>query len=69
MNLITAALVALTLTAGQAEDSPGWDCRLDGNQICGPGNGVQAGQYEAGKLVPWPHMTVPAWCKDICLGS
>jgi len=29
------------------EDDPGWDCRTDGNLLCGPGNdqGVPAGYY------------------------
>ena len=35
---------------GMTEDSPGWDCRMDGNQICGPGNaqGVAPGYYGQG---------------------
>lgn len=53
------------------EDEPGFSCVEDGNRICGPDNpqGVQAGQYVNGTLVPWPHATIPAWCKDICLGA
>ncbi len=36
--------VDLTVTT---EDSPGWDCRIHGNRICGPTNnqGVPAGNY------------------------
>lgn len=34
-------------TAAPAEDSPAFDCRVHGNQICGPNNsqGVPAGYY------------------------
>jgi len=27
---------ALVLTPALQEDSPGWDCRVDGNRRCGP---------------------------------
>lgn len=45
------------------EDDPSWDCRTDGNRICGPDNvqDVQPGCYsDAGTLVaPWPcHIVV-----------
>ena len=53
----------------QVEDAPSWDCRTDGNQVCGPDSGHVAGQYVEGQLIPWPHEVVPAWCKDICLGA
>lgn len=35
------------------EDDPWWDCRVDGNRICGPSNvqGVPAGMYAGGVLV------------------
>jgi hypothetical protein len=39
------------------EDEPGWDCTVDGNRVCGPGNanGVAPGCYADGALVtPWP---------------
>ncbi|AHJ88558.1 hypothetical protein Jolie1_058 [Mycobacterium phage Julie1] len=39
------------------EDDPAWDCRVNGDQVCGPGNsnGVAPGLYEAGQLrSPWP---------------
>lgn len=42
------------------EDDPGWDCRVDGDRVCGPTNvqGVPAGLYAGGQLVaPWE----PAW--------
>ena len=56
MARMTAALVAaLVFLAGPpditparvTEDSAEWDCRRDGNQICGPGNhqGLPAGHY------------------------
>ena len=34
------------------EDSAGWDCRVHGNRVCGPGNnqGVPAGDYSTGWL-------------------
>jgi len=46
----TSALLDVFATApasGPTEDSPGWDCRVHGNRICGPGNsqGVPAGYY------------------------
>lgn len=45
------------------EDEPGWDCKVNGNRICGPTNdqGVQAGCYnDQGSLVAvWPcHVVV-----------
>jgi hypothetical protein len=35
---------------GLTEDSPGWDCRIHGNRVCGPGNdqGVAPGDYREG---------------------
>jgi len=40
------------------EDSSSWDCRVDGNRMCGPGNvtGVIPGCYDdGGELVSsWP---------------
>jgi hypothetical protein len=51
------AIVAAMLIGGPVgpppvitEDSPGWDCRVHGNQICGPTNdqGVPAGVYGQG---------------------
>lgn len=50
------------------EDESGWDCTTMGNGVCGPGNGVQAGQYGNGNLVPWQG-PAPTWCLDICLGA
>jgi hypothetical protein len=44
-------------TAPIQEDDPAWDCRVNGDQVCGPGNsnGVAPGLYEAGQLrSPWP---------------
>ena len=47
------------------EDDPGWDCRLDGNRICGPTNteAIAAGcSNDAAQLVAaWPcHVIVNA---------
>lgn len=42
------------------EDDPGWDCRTNGDFVCGPTNaqGVAAGLYRDGALVAvWD----PAW--------
>lgn len=37
-----------------AEDEPGFDCRMHGNRICGPGSEYPAGCYRDGALVvPW----------------
>jgi hypothetical protein len=51
---LVAVLVFLTgppdiTPARVTEDSPSWDCRRDGNRICGPGNaqGVPAGNYSS----------------------
>lgn len=32
------------------EDSPGWDCTMMGNHVCGPGNaqGAPVGRYDEG---------------------
>lgn len=46
--LVVAAIVSAPIAGAQpVEDSPGWDCRIHGNQICGPTNsqGVPAGNY------------------------
>lgn len=42
------------------EDDPGWDCRVQGDRVCGPTNdqGMPAGLYSNGSLVAaWE----PAW--------
>ena len=59
--LAALALVASVGTAqahpGHQEDDPGWNCTVDGNHICGPGNsnGVAPGRYVDGALAdPWP---------------
>ena len=67
---MTLTLVALALTliplVGAApalaytENGSGWDCTTMGNQVCGPGTGVVAGQYANGVMVPWPHEDVAA---------
>ena len=77
--LVGAAIAAATLTlpaptasaAPVTEDSASWDCRTMGNQVCGPTNdqGVVAGQYADGLLVPWSATEVPAWCLDVCRGA
>ena len=51
----TSELVAVFATgpaSGPTEDSPGWDCRIHGNRVCGPGNAqnVPAGDYSTGWL-------------------
>jgi hypothetical protein len=61
--LSIAALFALPAPADAApitEDSPAWDCRTDGNHICGPHNaqGVAPGLYRGFDLIsPWPTVT------------
>ena len=55
MRAAAALVAALVFLAGPpditparvTEDSAEWDCRYDGNQICGPGNhqGLPAGHY------------------------
>lgn len=73
-GIIIGAAIGLplgpTIISAQAapvvqEDDPGWDCRLDGNRICGPTNtqAIAAGCYnDAAQLVaPWPcHVIVNA---------
>lgn len=43
---------------GIEEDDPRWDCRIDGNRICGPANAnaVMAGCYDdqAALVAVWP---------------
>lgn len=72
-SLATTLAVGAPVAQAQPlhEDNPGWSCTTQGNRVCGPGNsqGAQPGQYVNGKLVPWAHAEVPAWCKDICLGA
>lgn len=42
------------------EDDPGFDCRTQGNRICGPGAGFPAGCYRDGVIViPWTNYTDP----------
>lgn len=67
--LITAAigipLAGPTITIANAspaiqEDDPRWDCRVNGDRVCGPTNdqGVPAGLYADNQLVTaWE----PAW--------
>ncbi len=47
MLSVLLSAVVLSLGGGPAEDSPEWDCRTDGNRVCGPANsqGVAAGRY------------------------
>ncbi len=53
MRLLVAALLIVGSVTGCGqqvsitEDSPGWDCRVHGNRICGVTNdqGVPAGDY------------------------
>lgn len=69
LTLAGLAALAALLTAAPAqaspiqEDDPRWDCRVNGDSICGPGNsnGVAPGLYTAGRLTsPWPTATVCA---------
>jgi hypothetical protein len=44
------------------EDSPGWDCRTQGNHICGPNapGGHAAGCYRAGvRVIAWSNYSTP----------
>ncbi|AER47548.1 hypothetical protein CL96_gp122 [Mycobacterium phage Firecracker] len=57
----TSADVTVPVTEAHphiTEDDPLWDCRIDGNRVCGPANvqGVTAGCYgPTGDLVTvWP---------------
>ena len=34
--------------SGPMEDEPGWDCRTDGNRICGPEYEADTGEYIGG---------------------
>jgi hypothetical protein len=48
LAVATVTLAApVSAVSGPTEDSPGWDCRVHGNRVCGPGNGqgVPAGDY------------------------
>jgi hypothetical protein len=53
VGAVLAVVATVTLAApvsavsGPTEDSPGWDCRVHGNRVCGPGNAqnVPAGDY------------------------
>lgn len=43
-----------------AEDDPGFDCRTQGNRICGPGSSFPAGCYRDGvRVIPWTNYTDP----------
>lgn len=73
---LSAGGVAHAAPAGQVqEDDPGWDCRVDGNRICGPTNAqaVPAGCYaDTGALVAaWPcHLVVnPDGSADVYTGA
>jgi hypothetical protein len=47
-------------TPKPAEDNPGFDCRTQGNRICGPGTSFPAGCYSGGSLViPWTNYLNP----------
>ena len=53
VGAVLAIVATVTLAApiasasGPTEDSPGWDCRIHGNRVCGPTNDqrVPAGDY------------------------
>lgn len=47
LSAVVAPTVAVADPSGPPEDSPAFDCRHDGNRVCGPGNdqGVPAGDY------------------------
>lgn len=42
------------------EGEPGFDCRTQGNRICGPGSNFPAGCYNDGvRVIPWTNYTDP----------
>lgn len=45
---------------GPAEDEPGFDCRIQGNRICGPTNdqGVPAGRYTTSTATTWVELMI-----------
>jgi hypothetical protein len=48
LAVATVTLAApVSAASGPTEDSPGWNCRIHGNRVCGPGNAqnVPAGYY------------------------
>lgn len=70
MMLVTIA--PAPVVEAQPEDGFGFDCRMHGNQICGPDNpaGAPAGRYDEGILVEsWPDMLARCGRSDICLGA
>ena len=80
--VVTAVLVLLTgppdivpARVPIVEDSVGWDCRTDGNRICGPdnSNALPAGCYNdaAALVAPWPCYIVvgPDGTADIYTGA
>jgi hypothetical protein len=43
-----------------AEDDPGFDCRTQGNRICGPGLAIPAGCYRNGvRVIAWTNYSDP----------
>ena len=58
IDVLFAAVIALSQHSPLFEDEPGWSCVDDGNHICGPGNsnGVPAGRYDDGGVLvnAWP---------------
>ena len=62
IDVLMAAVIAMshpqapfdTTTTVIEEDSPAWDCRVDGNRICGPDNaqGVTPGRLLRPELLP-----------------
>lgn len=59
MAMVAGLSYSPAVTHRIEEDEPGWSCRVDGNQVCGPTNdeGVDPGCYEHGLLVAaWPCM-------------
>lgn len=47
-------------TTPPIEGEPGFDCRINGNHVCGPGSGQPAGCYVNGVMsVPWTNYTDP----------
>jgi hypothetical protein len=42
------------------EDDPGFDCRTQGNRICGPGLAIPAGCYRGGvRVIAWSNYSHP----------
>ena len=54
--VLAAVREGATYPGAVAEDSPGWDCTMMGNRVCGPGNAqdAPAGAYDEGGVLIGP---------------